>query len=289
MEYRMRSFRLISEVIEYIDHLAEKTGRNKSEVVEQAVTKAYRAYSASKIWGFGSDQEINLMLADFPEQAIYKNPAFEGSLTAIGILIPSITIANEGKTITVHMHYFHTYIAGNLLLVGGPKRNNVTKFFLEETELKEKATFDDWVLRFDGEEYAASFDDPELAKQMDKQEKICSLRDQPDCLYDRECSRQWGGLLHVEKDYGLLLKAPNPLNTENTVMIIAGCRGFGTGGAASVVADRKMSKDIVKELGEDKCQYFRAVVEVLVRNDVIAKREIVKLEALDKTVSRPYS
>lgn len=244
----MRSFRLSSEVIEYLDELARKTGKGKTEIVEQAITKAHKAYSASKIWGFGSAEQINLMLSDFPEEANYANPAFEGSVGAIGTLAPAITLANEGKTLTIHMHRFQIDFNGNLLLVGGPKRNRVTKFFLEETALKEEATFDGWKLKFDGNESEALFSD--------------------------------SNGLHILNDYGLLLKAPNPLDTRNTVMIIAGCRAFGTGGAASIVADEKMSEDIVEKLGEDKCEFFKAIVSVLVLNDVIAKRELVDIKPI---------
>lgn len=311
-ESAMRSFRLGSDVIEYLNKLPGK----KTEIVEQAITKAHKAYSASKIWGFGSAEQINLMLSDFPEEANYANPAFEGSVVAIGTLAPAITLANEGKTLTVHMHRFQIDFNGNLLLVGGPKRNNVTKFFLEETKLGELATFDDWGLGFDGKRKEALFDDPLLAKQMDEAEKkrqpgkkmsqqaldsleeshskllkLCDGLDKAhrevlegiieeiDELIKANPRRE--AILHVQKDYGLLLKAPNPLHPKNTVMIIAGCRGFGTGGAASIVADEEKSEHIIKELGEDKCKYFRAVVEVLVINDVIAKLEIIELEALD--------
>lgn len=241
----MRSFRLSREISEYIDELSDEKDISKREVIEQAVDKIYRAHLLGKIWGFGSGNEINLLLADFPEKPDYLNPNFEGSVVAIGSIAPTITLANEGKRLTVHMHGFPIAFDGNLLLVGGPKRNNVTRFFLTDTELAKQSTFDEWKLIYGEKEYEALID-------ADK---------------------------HILQDHGLLLKAPNPLSPENTVMIIAGCRAFGTGGAAGLLANKSATEELVEKLNS-YCKYFKALVSVSVRNDIIVKIEVEDAKAI---------
>ncbi len=245
-ETKMRSFRLSEEVIKRLNELNEESNENKTDIIERAINRLYQTSLAEKVWKFGSADEIDLLLSDFPQESTYENPNHEGSVVAIGSVAPTITYANEGKKLNIHMHEYHTEFDRNLLLVGGPRRNNFTDYFLKETELVNECSFIEWKLRFGEEEYEAKTDEEN----------------------------------HIQQDYGLILKAPNPLKTENVVMIVAGCRAFGTGGAASLISNRNTIQTIIEDLGKDNCKAFKILVSVSVRNDIIVKTDIMEIKPI---------
>jgi len=272
-EKAMRSFYLNRTTIDNIDSLARETKQKKMEIVEQAIDITYKIHILSKVWGLGSDDEITILLSDFggrssypdgrTEYQEYNNPNLEGSVQAIGHIAPNISLANNNKKINIYTHRFPIEFHGNLICVGGPKSNEVTKYFLTRTDLKFKGTFKNDALLI-GEDVRNTMTD-----ENGNVGEGCGYRTK----FDAEKK-------HIIEDFGLLLKVSNPLERKNTIIIIAGCRAFGTGGAARVVSDYRLTRELIDKL-KNNCRYFIAVVEVFVINDVIVNVDIVKAEPIE--------
>jgi hypothetical protein len=270
---KMRSFLLSNETVHKINYLAKEKNSKKMEIIEQTISEAYKIHYLCKIWQFGLADEITILLSDFggrsdiPEEKTeyqkYANPKREGSVLAIGAIAPNIALANKSKELDIYMHTFPINWHGNLICLGGPKSNKVTKYFLTETHLKHKCIFNNETLFINKETEHVTVNDTEILDKCTKYEAV----------FDKDEK-------HILQDYGILLKTCNPLNRANTIMIIAGCRAFGTGGAARVIADDEKTHKLMEKLGDD-CKHFLAVVFVNIINDVVVDIDIIEVEPLN--------
>ena len=50
-------------------------------------------------------------------------------------------------------------------------------------------------------------------------------------------------------DYGIIIKLSNPFNTENKMMILAGCHGFGTYSAILAATSPRLANEILNKVG----------------------------------------
>lgn len=106
----------------------------------------------------------------------------------------------------------------NVVLIGGPRANRATKFFLDKLQLS-------WPFEYN---YKSSIDDH-------------------DKIY--ECKMREDGRIY--KDYGLaVVKAKNPLNDGRFVYVAAGCRSFGTRAAGSILTMAGGAEEVISYLRE---------------------------------------
>ncbi|MBE8517221.1 hypothetical protein ILP97_06810 [Amycolatopsis sp. H6(2020)] len=120
-------------------------------------------------------------------------------------------------------------LRSDLILIGGPDGNTATKEIME---------------RLDGEtSYVFAGDAPAVLHKGS----------------DETAAPQYNKSGDPTNDYGLIIRAANPLAPDTAeVVILAGCWGFGTAAAAEKLSDRKFLRD------QRKFKYFEALVETTV-------------------------
>ncbi|TVL97340.1 MAG: hypothetical protein CV087_22455 [Candidatus Brocadia sp. WS118] len=132
----------------------------------------------------------------------------------------------------------------NLVLLGGPDANKLTREFYSKLDTKFK------------------FGNP------DKNE--ISLFDS----YDKSTYfSHFNNKNQVTGDYGFAFKTINPLNPETSIIIIAGCLGFGTCAAAQLFESSRLLSAIKGYEGENG---FEALVFSEIINDWTQKPKIIK-------------
>jgi hypothetical protein len=100
----------------------------------------------------------------------------------------------------------------------------------------------------------------------------------------------------VVRDYGYLLRVPNPFSAEHTVLLFAGCETYGVKGAADFFALRNFhvlrGLDVLRFgrlvaaldwliPARFKTSYFLAVVEIEVRGTFTSTPRIVEFQKLE--------
>jgi len=125
------------------------------------------------------------------------------------------------------------WLSGNLVLIGGPITNSVTRRFIQEFKRDGRLLFE--------------FQNHDL------------------CIYVGEERRRWMAEWNSEGDitldYGLIYRGSNPWDERYEIIILAGCHGFGTYGAAKAV----LKPEIVRELTGHE---LIAVIKIHVYDDI---------------------
>jgi hypothetical protein len=65
----------------------------------------------------------------------------------------------------------------------------------------------------------------------------------------------------VQKDYGLVIRAQNPFSEGRpfSIILVMGCHGYGTAGAANLLTSEKLAAELLRKIGDDS---FLAIVSV---------------------------
>ncbi|MBL7259285.1 hypothetical protein [Paractinoplanes lichenicola] len=131
------------------------------------------------------------------------------------------------------------HLERDLLLLGGPDANKITRDTLEHYDQVLKLT-------------VPGFKSHEVAIRDTRSDRYYAPR--------KGADDEW------VLDYGLLVRLPNPLSNgrRTEVLILAGCWGYGTEGAAKAVSEL----DFLKEVGVKKNRFFEALVRTTVRANV---------------------
>lgn len=125
------------------------------------------------------------------------------------------------------------YVGGrNMLILGGPIHNGVTKS----------------VLQMMGQRL------PFILELEPVSIRLASGSYSPS--YDPDSGR-------VTEDYAIIIRAPNPLDSsgDHSMMMVFGCHGFGTEGGVRMLTVRRLAKDLVTRVGDKS---FVALVRVRV-------------------------
>ncbi|KAA0221970.1 hypothetical protein EDS67_27600 [candidate division KSB1 bacterium] len=135
-------------------------------------------------------------------------------------------------------------IGGPLLLVGGPRHNDITKLLFERVHLP---------VRFDGHSL------------VDKD----NVRSTPLAINQT-----------IIKDYGIIISIPNPFHDNNRIILLAGCHAYGTNAAIRAMT-WPFLKETLKHISSPD---YAVVVEALVVNEFVSKPKIVKVFEITELV-----
>lgn len=130
-----------------------------------------------------------------------------GQVKAFGYIVESISSAYNLNNQNIFLSNESVPLKNDLILLGGSKHNRITKRFLEK------------------------IDDSAIANQIEN--KIIWIGDgkKDTCTYIGESNGT-----DVTKDFGLIIKMPNPFSTSkpnnSTIFLFAGCHTYGTIAAA---------------------------------------------------------
>lgn len=185
-----------------------------------------------------------------PEEFLYLSKygdidAFFEVLTSLGKVFPRLnakfcTGQEFGK-------FNENQYATNLLLIGGPDYNEITRFFMQYTPFE-------FITR--------------------RGQALLNDKKNNRVFKSAYCKEQ--GLRKVT-DYGFFLKMPNPLNHNKTLIMINGIHTYGVYGAAKCFLSQdeheinltmRNCKDIIDRLG--KAPNFAVILEVQSINNIVA-------------------
>jgi hypothetical protein len=76
------------------------------------------------------------------------------------------------------------------------------------------------------------------------------------------------------KDYGIVIRQPQPFNPERTLLFCMGCHGFATYGITLYVTEFNYAKKLAEAVGNKNS--FVALIEFDIQNDSIASSKIVQ-------------
>lgn len=119
----------------------------------------------------------------------------------------------------------------NLVLLGGPKRNKVTR---EVLKMAAKLRYD---MQLDAKGENRLYD--RRAKHEFRSSR--DLAPSPAQPADEDLEGTNG------YDYGLIMSMPNPLHLDRGVLLLAGLHGIGTVGAASYISERRRLQELARK------------------------------------------
>ena len=168
--------------------------------------------SLTEVWG-GMSGNIRLIVA-----TTERGRTGLSDRSAIHELLPYLQLIYKHQSISMHFSERppENYKEDNLILIGGPLTNSVTREVMETDELKSKLNF--------------FFEDRKLVR-----------RDTSETL-------QGGILKNKMVNYGLMVKERNPFDTRRWVFILAGCRMVGSYLASVVLTSESSLNEIANRL-----------------------------------------
>lgn len=231
----------------------------------------YRTRPVHKLWGLKNGEIIYLVTgkAEIKEDLSIKDDNLimkfkdyyilkQGDFKAVLIVVA--TLANEYKNVKLKNCFSQEFPADviadhNIICIGGPFRNTVTKHFMGTITYQ---------LKFD--EGDGHLIDLKNNKHYHPQEK--------DGFF--------------EKDYGVIIKDQHPSQPNKEIFIIAGCHTEGVIGAARCISSldragimriRKISKNIGKK------KFFSFAIEVTAFKDEMGEIDVSKIEIKKDTLT----
>lgn len=206
----IRYFRLNRPIRKIWNNLIHDDGKI-SFITTALVTSEHKIYTAVPSAEFTALSEL---LTQFKK--VYKNVEFDH--------YPS------GK-------FPFSKIGGPLLLVGGPRNNDITKLLFERVNLP---------VRFDGHSL------------IDKD----NVRSTPLAINQT-----------IIKDYGVIINIPNPFHDNKRIILLAGCHAYGTNAAIRAMTWPYLKETLKRISSTD----YAVVVEALVVNEFVSKPKLVKV------------
>lgn len=187
-------------------------------------------------------------------------------------------VSGQSKIVVGRFREFDTFEASGLVGVGDMQAAAEVAAFFAELGVRRGANAIDIVYQdqFSGDLYGAnliSIGGPEgnrvterILRRINHSIKFdsgSSLRDtETDTVYNPEFETEGEGRKTLVLDYGLLIKAPNPLDPRHTVMIIAACYGYGTWAGARLARSSQFLHTELAEQGEAiECLFKVEVIE----------------------------
>ncbi len=205
------------------------------DMIRRASIRVQSRHYVRKIWNFRQGG-VRIILSSLKGECDhYGNATGTGEILGLSVLMPILHSVYAPESLAVELSDYSEpklYERCNLILLGGPKRNHVTKHALKA--LKEKG-----LLGFE-------------------------FRDHK--LYDLGSEESYEARFEdgfIKEDFGLVIKAPNPFREDRLLYILAGCRTFGVYAAASILTAHESLAAIAERSGED---YFSGVVKVVMSN-----------------------
>ncbi|SRR6266567_1220496 len=207
-----------------------------------------------RVWGIRrSDREFHVAVSSLsPQKASeYKRPTTGiGELQAISFVRESL-ISAYGSSTNIQLAFSNkfpdTFLANNIISVGGIKYNEITRLLLRSMNLP-----------------------------------LDIITDANAYAFDTILNQRYNPVINgttVEEDYGLIIKMPNLYNHERTVLILRGTHTFGTAGAGRMLTKPYVIR-LAKEIRKSKAKYWQALVFTRVRGLQVFP-ELITLRPLD--------
>lgn len=179
--------------------------------------------SIEKLWG-GMKGKIMVIVSSMETQG----GTGEGEILVLRLIEPFLYLLYPKSDIfrSCANDLSNDYKDSNIVLVGGIRRNRVTKEVLETNTLKQK-------LRF------------------------CFKKDR-NTLIDKETGREYTPKIEKSKftDYGLIIKEQNPFNEARKLFILAGCRTIGTQTAGVILNSQNYTAQMANLFGDGPFEVF---------------------------------
>lgn len=186
------------------------------------------------IWG-GMEGEILVVLPEIEDLSDTVGGAAlgEGSAYSLTLLMNVLQHLYHHPQLSVHLclDVQQRYEKANLVLIGGPESNFVTRKILSDHRVKDKLDY-----MFDG------------YKLVDKHSEKSY-----EANITSDVTKGVSGI-----DYGFVWKGSNPFAESKRVYILAGSRTFGTLAAAAALCDMRFMEKFVQKFGNEG---FQIIVE----------------------------
>lgn len=207
-ERNLELARLQIALLEYIDQLSHEDFVSSLDILNSGIQADERKFN--HFWRSFFDRKTSVVIGTYYSERFRAWEASTmmgtGDALALGKMLGVLNrVGVKGIEVVPTYNFSGDRYQNNLILLGGPDANEVTRRVFERLSTKLK------------------FGNP------DKNE--ISLRDSKSGTgyFSKYDSRN-----QVVGDYGMAFKTKNPFNPEATVIIIAGCFGFGTCAAAEI-------------------------------------------------------
>lgn len=254
----------------------EVLGNAAGLIIGALALKLFVALTNRRIWSLRDETRVVLYVAESARTVVTKERAPAsgndgekvkyvrsatgvGQVRALAALAPSLRAAYR-KIDLAKVRMASEGMAGDqrcdLISLGGIKNNRVTNAVQAELERRyvlHGTSQNDWL---------AWRADDGTERHYSAEGSVEERRDDDGTLVeDREVSR----------DYGLVIKAPNPWNPKTSVIVFAGSSTFGTTAAAQFFVEQRRWR---------RPRHFEALVEVSVRNGHVGDPECLEFEEL---------
>jgi hypothetical protein len=201
-------------------------------------------WRARRFWRPFLTSDLKIIVGKFNEFDGFEASGFVGvgdmqAVAEVVALFDDLGFRRSGHTASI---IYHDQLVGdlygsNLICIGGPDANKVTSRISEKMNLSIKTG--------DPRRHEVSLYDSETKK-----------------YYSPEAELDGEGRGVVKLDYGLLVKASNPFNSSNSVVIFSGCFGYGTWSGVKLARMREfLQSPIVSRGASVECLYRAEVVQ----------------------------
>jgi hypothetical protein len=215
-------------------------------------------WRARRFWRPFFSGDMKIVMARFREFDAFEASGLVGvggmqAAAELVSLLDDLGLRRMGRNIDI---VYHDQLPGdlygvNIVCIGGPDGNQVTRRILERIE------------------HTIALGDP--------QRHEISIRDaNTDEVYNPERELDREGRKNVTLDYGLLVKAPNPFDPRRTVLVFAGSFGYGTwAGVKLARSPQFLRSPLVSQGSAVECLYRTEVIEEIPQQpDIVLIRPI---------------
>lgn len=168
-------------------------------------------------WDGCLKSSVNIIIpswpADYEEQPLRTGHSDLLAAARAASLLSSFHNRREEIKILEGKYAAQDRLEENVILIGGPVTNEITRRIMQEFEMP--FSFADHIL---------------LDNRHNK--KYEAKADENECILE---------------DYGFVLKTKNPYNDQKSLVIIAGCYGYGTYSGAVAITDYGILRDIIRQ------------------------------------------
>ena len=198
------------------------------------ILKSECSQAFNKIWSFTKDKETKIILSILKGESrrdfgyvLSSNESLASSRIKAALISCGFPYISSSIPINKTSDYYKN---NNLILIGGPRKNKITKEIMEKAKNPLTYNFDDQSI---------------LAEDNGTKKPILKNKDKDSIAH------------------ALITKMPNQFNKERVVLIIAGYRYIDT----LITVDFLTNSDLVKNISNLNTEYFQMVIEIE-KNDI---------------------
>ena len=233
-----------------------------------AATRLWGKVAHRRIWSLADPAKLVIFVAEDSMEAVrkgstsYVRPATGvGQARALALIAPSLRSAYRdvdlGKVLMAG-EGIERDRKSDLITLGGAKNNLVTREIMNALSMR----------------YVVAAPSPQEGLAWIKRGEGLEL-------YEPEGGREGDHVTRndrIERDYGVIVKAPSPWNPDATVVLLYGASTYGTAAAASYFVEQRRLR---------RPTHFTALIRVDVTGGYNGKPTLCALQALERRVPSP--